>query len=80
MNYAQPKELCQLKEILATWEGPCRFVAGCTDFLAQRNGKPWREENLISLTELQALRQLGPRRGPCISAPCAPMGRLRRRT
>ena len=58
MNYAQPKELCQLKEILATWEGPCRFVAGCTDFLAQRNGRPWREENLISLTELQALRQL----------------------
>ncbi|MCE5236153.1 MAG: FAD binding domain-containing protein, partial [Eubacteriales bacterium] len=33
-------------------------VAGCTDFLAQRNGKTWHADVLISLSEMKCLREI----------------------
>lgn len=57
MNYLQPKTLSELSAALARPEH-VRLIAGCTDFLAQRNGAVWTEETLVSLTELSMLREL----------------------
>lgn len=57
MNYLQPKTLSELSAALARPER-VRLIAGCTDFLAQRNGAVWTEETLVSLTELSMLREL----------------------
>ena len=58
MNYYQPSNLAALREIVGAQEGHCRFVAGCTDFLAQRNGRPWTKEALISLSEVGEMRRI----------------------
>lgn len=57
MNFLQPRTLPELSAALAQPER-VRLVAGCTDFLAQRNGTLWTEETLVSLTELDALRRI----------------------
>ena len=57
MNFLQPTTLAELAQCLAQMPEESGFLlAGCTDFLAQRNGKPWDARLLISLVNLPQLR------------------------
>ncbi len=59
MNFFQPTTLPQLAQCLAEQAGPgCHLIAGCTDFLPQRNGTPWDARALISLVNLAELGQI----------------------
>ena len=57
MNFLQPTTLADLAQCLAQKPEEGGFLlAGCTDFLVQRNGKPWDARMLISLVNLPQLR------------------------
>ena len=57
MNFLQPTTLADLAQCLAQKPEEGGFLlAGCTDFLAQHNGKPWDARMLISLVNLPQLR------------------------
>lgn len=59
MNFLQPTTLPELSAALARAAGhDSHLVAGCTDFLAQRNGKNWDADCLISLTALPELKKI----------------------
>ena len=57
MNFFQPTNREELASALASLPGGS-IVAGCTDFLAQRNGKVWHADSILSLTEMQELKQI----------------------
>ena len=57
MNFFQPTNREELASALASLSGGS-IVAGCTDFLAQRNGKVWHADTILSLTEMQELKQI----------------------
>ena len=57
MNFFQPTNREELAAALASLSGGS-IVAGCTDFLAQRNGKVWHADAVLSLTEMQELKQI----------------------
>ena len=57
MNFFQPTNREELASALASLSGGS-IVAGCTDFLAQRNGKVWHADAILSLTEMQELKQI----------------------
>ena len=57
MNFFQPTNREELASALASLSGGS-IVAGCTDFLAQRNGKVWHADSILSLTEMQELKQI----------------------
>ena len=57
MNFFQPTNREELASALASLSGGS-IVAGCTDFLAQRNGKVWHADTILSLTEMQELKAL----------------------
>lgn len=45
MNFFQPTNREELASALASLSGGS-IVAGCTDFLAQRNGKVWHADTI----------------------------------
>ena len=56
MKFLQPTTLPELARCLEEKSGPdCCLIAGCTDFLAQRNNTPWDARLLISLVNLPEL-------------------------
>ena len=57
MNFFQPTNREELASALASLPGGS-IVAGCTDFLAQRNGKVWHADAILSLTEMQELKNI----------------------
>ena len=57
MNFFQPTNRDELASALASLSGGS-IVAGCTDFLAQRNGKVWHADAILSLTEMQELKNI----------------------
>ena len=57
MNFFQPTNREDLASALASLPGGS-IVAGCTDFLAQRNGKVWHADSILSLTEMQELKNI----------------------
>lgn len=59
MKFLQPTTLPELAQCLAEKSGPdCYLVAGCTDFLPQRNGTFWDARLLISLVNLPPLQEI----------------------
>ena len=59
MTFLQPTTIAELAKCLAQKSGPeCHLLAGCTDFLAKRNGKAWDADLLISLTSVPELRDI----------------------
>lgn len=59
MRFLQPDSLPELARCLGEKSGPdCYLVAGCTDFLAQRNNTPWDARLLISLVDLPELQEI----------------------
>ena len=59
MTFLQPNTLLDLARCLGEKSGPdCHLIAGCTDFLAKRNGTPWDARLLISLVNLPELQDI----------------------
>ena len=59
MNFLQPTTRSELARCLAEKPGEGRYlIAGCTDFLAKRNGTPWQAQLLISLVNLPEMKQI----------------------
>lgn len=57
MKFLQPTTLPELASALSELNGGY-LTAGCTDFLAQRNGQNWTAETIVSLTEMKELAQI----------------------
>jgi len=59
MIFLQPTSIPELTEALGQLSGEnCHLLAGCTDFLAQRNGKHWDADVLVSLVNVPELKQI----------------------
>ena len=58
MKYLQPKTLPELAEALGQMTEDSHLLAGCTDFLAKRNGVSWEAEVLVSLSAMEDLRRI----------------------
>lgn len=59
MTFLQPNTLPELARCLGEMSAPdCHLIAGCTDFLAQRNNTPWDAKLLISLVNLPELQDI----------------------
>ena len=59
MTFLQPNTLPELARCLGEISGPdCHLIAGCTDFLAQRNNTSWDARLLISLVNLPELQDI----------------------
>jgi len=58
MKFLRPTNLNELAECLAGKPGDTCLVAGCTDFLAKRNGKVWEAEALLSLTDVAEMKNI----------------------
>lgn len=59
MTFLQPNTLPELARCLGEMSGPdCHLIAGCTDFLAQRNNTAWDARLLISLVNLPELQDI----------------------
>lgn len=71
MIFLQPDTREKLIEALGGMTENSYLVAGCTDFLAKRNGVAWDADVLLSLTSLQELRRIEVREGElCIGTAC----------
>lgn len=58
MKFLRPTCLTELAECLAGKPEGTYLVAGCTDFLAKRNGKSWEAEALLSLTDVAEMKDI----------------------
>ena len=63
MKYLQPKTLPELAEALGQMTEDGHLLAGCTDFLAKRNGVSWEAEVLVSLSAMEDLRRIEEQNG-----------------
>ena len=63
MRYLQPKTLPELAEALGQMTENSHLLAGCTDFLAKRNGTCWEADLLVSLSAMECLRRIGEQDG-----------------
>lgn len=63
MKYLQPKTLPELTEALGQMTEDSHLLAGCTDFLARRNGTCWDAEVLVSLSAMECLRRIEEQNG-----------------
>ena len=54
--FYDPRTLTELRMALASMEGEGYVVAGCTDFLAKRNGKYWHADTLVSVANVAELK------------------------
>ena len=57
-QFYDPRSLTELSAALASLEGDCHVVAGCTDFLAKRNGKYWHADTLVSVANVAEMKQI----------------------
>jgi len=58
MIFLQPHSLDELAAALRHCAGTPALLAGCTDFLARRNGAAWSEETVIDLLQIPELRDI----------------------
>ena len=58
MIFLQPHTLDELAAALRHCAGTPALLAGCTDFLARRNGAAWSEETAIDLLQIPELRDI----------------------
>lgn len=56
--FYDPRTLAELRTALASMEGEGYVVAGCTDFLAKRNGKYWHADTLVSVANVAELQEI----------------------
>ena len=57
-KFYDPRSLTELSAALASLEGDCHVVAGCTDFLAKRNGKHWEADALVSVANVAEMKEI----------------------
>ena len=58
MTFFRPTNLTELAACLAQKPEDCHLVAGCTDFLAKRNGQAWEAEALLSLSDVAEMKSI----------------------
>jgi len=58
MTFFRPTNLTELAACLAQKPEDCHLVAGCTDFLAKRNGQAWEAEALLSLSDVSEMKSI----------------------
>lgn len=58
MMFLQPKTRPELVDALKQMTADSHLVAGCTDFLAKRNGQYWDADLLVSLTAMEELKTI----------------------
>lgn len=56
--YLQPNSMEALTRDLSFLTESSFIVSGCTDFLAQRNGKAWHADALLSLARMRCLKEI----------------------
>lgn len=56
--FYDPRNLKELQSALAQLQGECHVVAGCTDFLAKRNGRYWHADALLSVANVDEMQQI----------------------